>query len=230
MLSGNPISDFSFLRFLPALEVLHCDSCGIESFDQLQLSFCPKLTHLIARNNLIKDLEGQSCDTVKVIDLSQNQFTYSAVESVSAAYPALQTFIFGTLGAAGGGNGPECGSNLNTIELFKRLMVDRFYAPEQISYCVQFTNKRAASRVGGLQFEVEVHPASASFSIKKLNRNEEIRNEKVIVSLFELTSGFQINQTFQEVVLLSDFLQSQRYTITTKRNLEILHYPTEQPN
>ena len=75
-----------------------------------------------------------------------------------------------------------------------------------------------------------MHPASASFSIKKLNRNEEVRNEKVIVSLFELTSGFQINQTFQEVVLLSDFLQSQRYTITTKRNLEILNYPTEQPN
>ena len=72
MLSGNPISDFSFLRFLPALEVLHCDSCGIETFDQLQLAFCPKLTHLIARNNLIKDLEGQGCDTVKVIDLSQN--------------------------------------------------------------------------------------------------------------------------------------------------------------
>lgn len=118
------------------------------------------------------------------------------MESVSAAYPALQTFIFGTLGATGAGNGTECGSNLNTVELFKRLMVDRFYAPEQIGYCVQFTDKRAAARIGGLQFEVEVHPASASFSIKKLNRNEEVRNEKVIVSLFELTSGFQINQTF----------------------------------
>ena len=33
VLSGNPISDFSFTKFLPELQVLHGDSMGIKSFD-----------------------------------------------------------------------------------------------------------------------------------------------------------------------------------------------------
>ncbi|CAL6013212.1 Leucine-rich_repeat domain superfamily [Hexamita inflata] len=219
ILSGNPLSQI-LLQFFPNLKVLHMDTMNLSSFDQIQFQLDTKITHLIARNNNFKSfIFSSSCETLQLLDVSQNNFDFGAEESLNEAFPDLLTLIFTS--------SPQ--TRLNSLTLFKKFFVDRFYIEDAQNYAFSIAEFKAAVKVKNLQFQIELFSASCSFSVKKLHSEDQIKNDKIIISLFNVNIGNSINQVYQEIVPLAKILK-EKYGFCTKPTEDEISYPTEVRN
>ncbi|CAL6114454.1 Leucine-rich_repeat domain superfamily [Hexamita inflata] len=219
ILSGNPLSQI-LLQYFPNLKVLHMDTMNLSSFDQIQFPLDTKITHLIARNNNFKSfIFSSSCETLQLLDVSQNNFDFGAEESLNEAFPELLTLIFTS--------SPQ--TRLNSLTLFKKFFVDRFYIEDAQNYAFQIAEFKSAVKVKNLQFQIELFSASCSFSVKKLHSEDQIKNDKIIISLFNINIGNSINQVYQEIVPLAKILK-EKYGFCTKPTEDEISYPTEVRN
>ncbi|CAL6035255.1 Leucine_rich repeat 4 [Hexamita inflata] len=107
-LSGNPIIDFSFLRFFPNLRRLYCDNCKLRDLYDLDIQYLQQLTHISLCLNDFRQFHISS-NSIEVLDISQN-----ICKDISGELPNLQLLRFGFVDLNGGG------TVLNTFSVLKQ--------------------------------------------------------------------------------------------------------------
>ncbi|CAL6015463.1 Leucine_rich repeat 4 [Hexamita inflata] len=112
-LSGNPIIDFSFLRFFPNLRRLYCDNCKLRDLYDLDVQYLKQLTHISLCLNDFREFHIFS-RSIEVLDISQN-----ICKDISGELPNLKLLRFGFVDLSGGG------TVLNSFSVFKSFYLQR---------------------------------------------------------------------------------------------------------
>ncbi|CAL6015459.1 Leucine_rich repeat 4 [Hexamita inflata] len=112
-LSGNPIIDFSFLRFFPNLRRLYCDNCKLRDLYDLDVQYLKQLTHISLCLNDFREFHIFS-RSIEVLDISQN-----ICKDISGELPNLKLLRFGFVDLSGGG------TVLNSFSVFKSFYLQK---------------------------------------------------------------------------------------------------------
>ncbi|CAL5973113.1 Leucine_rich repeat 4 [Hexamita inflata] len=112
-LSGNPIIDFSFLRFFPNLRRLYCDNCKLRDLYDLDVQYLKQLSHISLCLNDFREFHIQS-SSIEVLDISQN-----ICKDISGELPNLKLLRFGFVDLSGGG------TVLNSFSVFKSFYLQK---------------------------------------------------------------------------------------------------------
>ncbi|CAL6072548.1 Leucine-rich_repeat domain superfamily [Hexamita inflata] len=205
ILSGNAIDDFSFLRYFPNLQLLHCDSCDLSSFMDVRLDFLPNLTHLVLRDNAFTSLRYlRSHPTLRVLDISNSQIF--SLENASAQFPSLQRFQFGSVQV-------KNGLRINPLQVFRTFFGQNTFAVLQ------------QEQIQNVQFVVMTEGNKVFVNAQKL-LNIPVKNHFVNMKCYTI-SEYQVALSRQIEAKLSQIID---FDINIKESfkMELVHYPTEK--
>ncbi|CAL6036342.1 Leucine-rich_repeat domain superfamily [Hexamita inflata] len=206
ILTGNAIDDFSFLRYFPNLQFLHCDSCDLSSFMDVRLDFLPNLTHLVLRDNAFTSLRYlRSHPVLRVLDISNSQIF--SLENASAQFPSLQRFQFGSVQVK------QNNLRLNPLQIFRTFFGQNTFAVLQ------------QEQIQNVQFVVMTEGNKVFVNAQKL-LNIPVKNHVIGIKCYVI-SEFQVALSRQIEAKLSQIID---FDINIKESfkMELVHYPTEK--
>ena len=169
-------------------------------------------------------------ESLHTLDLSLNDITRGCEKTSTCCLTALKRLVFGVpqtdaRSCAVPGSSFSA-TNANSLLLFRYFFVERFYKPEDV-----YLANPESLELAGLRFRLCFSAAQRKFICEKLN-DVLVPNHRLILTTFVVLNGFEILETDQEVLFLSQLVDGDFRTRIRKDcessalTLGLVNYPT----
>ena len=169
-------------------------------------------------------------ESLHTLDLSLNDFKRGCEDTSTCCLTSLKRLVFGVPQT----DGRSCAipgssisaTNTNSLLLFRYFFVERFYKSEEV--CLANPD---SLELAGLRFRLCFSATRRKFVCEKLN-DVLIPNHRLIITTFVVLNGFEILETDQEVLFLSQLVDGDFRTLIRKDcgssalTLGLVNYPT----